>query len=166
MCIRDRPVPHAFEVNDWDPPEYVKIAEKDRAKDKSLGKKAGYSLAVSKQEALEARALTGGMISMIDDAVGKVRDALVASQLETKTVQIYTSDHGDHLGDHRLLFKGAEQYDTITHVPFIWADPQGKKGGRSSDLAQTLDIGTTILCLLYTSPSPRDKRQSRMPSSA
>ena len=141
----EMPIPHAFEVNDWDPPEYVKIAEKDRAKDKSLGKKAGYSLAVSKQEALEARALTGGMISMIDDAVGKVRDALVASQLETKTVQIYTSDHGDHLGDHRLLFKGAEQYDTITHVPFIWADPQGKKGGRSSDLAQTLDIGTTIL---------------------
>ena len=141
----EMPIPHAFEVNDWDPPEYVKIAEKDRAKDKFLGKKAGYSLAVSKQEALEARALTGGMISMIDDAVGKVRDALVASQLETKTVQIYTSDHGDHLGDHRLLFKGAEQYDTITHVPFIWADPQGKKGGRSSDLAQTLDIGTTIL---------------------
>ena len=141
----EMPIPHAFEVNDWDPPEYVKIAEKDRAKDKSLGKKAGYSLAVSKQEALEARALTGGMISMIDDAVGKVRDALIASQLETKTVQIYTSDHGDHLGDHRLLFKGAEQYDTITHVPFIWADPQGKKGERSSDLAQTLDIGTTIL---------------------
>ena len=28
------------------------------------------------------------------------------------------------------------------------------------------DIGVPIFCLLYTSPSPRDKRQSRMPSSA
>ena len=27
-------------------------------------------------------------------------------------------------------------------------------------------FGTTMTCLLYTSPSPRDKRQSRMPSSA
>ena len=60
-------------------------------------------------------------------------------------MQIYTSDHGDHLGDHRLLFKGAEQYDTITHVPFIWADPRGRKGERSNDIAQTLDIGSTIL---------------------
>jgi arylsulfatase A-like enzyme len=60
-------------------------------------------------------------------------------------VQIYTSDHGDHLGEHRLLFKGAEQYDSLTHVPFIWADPKGDSGTRSSDLAQTHDIGTTIL---------------------
>ena len=29
-----------------------------------------------------------------------------------------------------------------------------------------VDYGNTVACLLYTSPSPRDKRQSRMPSSA
>ena len=61
------------------------------------------------------------------------------------TVQIFTSDHGDHLGDHKLLFKGAEQYDSITHVPFIWADPEGPESKRTEDLAQTHDIGTTIL---------------------
>ena len=27
-------------------------------------------------------------------------------------------------------------------------------------------VSTLVICLLYTSPSPRDKRQSRMPSSA
>ena len=43
------------------------------------------------------------------------------------------------------MFKGAEQYDSLTHVPFIWADPKGPDGVRSSDLAQTLDIGSTIL---------------------
>ena len=83
--------------------------------------------------------------SLIDEGVGKILSELKSLNLFDNTIIIYTSDHGDHLGDHRLLFKGAEQYDTITHVPFIWADPQGKKGGRSSDLAQTLDIGTTIL---------------------
>jgi arylsulfatase A-like enzyme len=141
----DMPVPAAYETDDWDPPEYVKIAERDRAANPTLGQMAGYSLAVSKQEALEARALTCGMISMIDGAVGRVRTAAFDAGVADNTVQIYTSDHGDHLGEHRLLFKGAEQYDSLTHVPFIWADPKGTKGARTDDLAQTLDIGTTIL---------------------
>ena len=141
----DMVVPAAYEADDWDPPEYVKVAERDRANDPRLGQMAGYSLAVSKQEALEARALTCGMISMIDNAVGRVRAAATDVGVADNTVQIYTSDHGDHLGEHRLLFKGAEQYDSLTHVPFIWADPKGDSGTRVDDLAQTLDIGTTIL---------------------
>ena len=39
-------------------------------------------------------------------------------------------------------------------------------GGFSDSQVQTLGGGPPKLCLLYTSPSPRDKRQSRMPSSA
>ena len=61
---------------------------------------------------------------------------------------LFTSDHGDHLGDHRLLFKGAEQYEQITRVPFVWCDPQSPqdaRGGRSARMGQTLDIGATIL---------------------
>ncbi len=141
----DMPVPEAYAANDWDPPEYVKIAERDRAADPSLGQMAGYSVAVSKQEALEAQALTCGMISMVDDAVGRVREAAKDAGVAENTVQMFTSDHGDHLGEHRLLFKGAEQYDSLTHVPFIWADPKGVSGERSADLAQTHDIGSTIL---------------------
>ena len=139
------PVPEAYTIDDWDPPEYVKIAERDRAADQKLGEKAGHSVAVSKQEALEARALTCGMITMVDDAVGRIRTAAKETGAADNTVQIFTSDHGDHLGDHRLLFKGAEQYDSLTHVPFIWADPKGSSGERCSELGQTHDIGTTIL---------------------
>ncbi|MCH1475158.1 MAG: sulfatase-like hydrolase/transferase [Alphaproteobacteria bacterium] len=141
----DMPVPAAYTDDDWDPPEYVKIAERDRAADSSLGQRSGYSVAVSEREAQEAQALTCGMIAMIDDAVGRVRDAAQDAGVADRTVQIYTSDHGDHLGDHRLLFKGAEQYDTLTHVPFIWSDPNGASGEETQELAQTHDIGTTIL---------------------
>lgn len=141
----DMPIPRAYSAVDWNPPEYVIAAERARANDKTLGQKAGYSLAVSQQEAQEARALTCGMITMIDDAVGQVRAAAVNNGVSENTVEIFTSDHGDHLGDHRLLFKGAEQYDTLTHVPFIWSDPNGKKNTRCDELGQTLDIGTTIL---------------------
>jgi len=141
----DMTVPAAYAADDWDPPEYVKIAERDRAADTSLGQRSGYSVAVSEREAQEAQALTCGMIAMIDDAVGRVRDAVQDAGVADRTVQIYTSDHGDHLGDHRLLFKGAEQYDTLTHVPFIWSDPNGASGEETQELAQTHDIGTTIL---------------------
>ena len=141
----DMPVPEAYLANDWDPPEYVKIAERDRQKDPSLGQQSGFTVAVSQREAQEARALTCGMIAMVDDAVGQIRQAAVDANIAENTVQIYTSDHGDHLGEHRLLFKGAEQYDSLTHVPFIWADPKGPDGVRSSELAQTHDIGSTIL---------------------
>ena len=141
----DMPVPAAYEAEDWDAPDYVKIAERNRAADPSLGQKSGYSVAVSAREAQEARALTCGMITMIDDAVGRIRATVKEAEIADRTVQIYTSDHGDHLGEHRLLFKGAEQYDSLTHVPFIWADPKGVSGTRSSDLAQTHDIGATIL---------------------
>ena len=141
----DMPVPDAYDAEDWDMPDYVRIAERNRAADPSLGQNAGYSVAVSAREAQEARALTCGMIAMVDDAVGRIRAAAEDAGVAGRTVQIYTSDHGDHLGEHRLLFKGAEQYDSLTHVPFIWADPQGDSGARSSDLAQTHDIGATIL---------------------
>lgn len=141
----DMPVPMAYRAQDWEPPDYVKIAERDRANNPDLGQMDGYTLAVSEREALEARALTCGMISMIDDAVGRVRSAARAAGVAERAVQIFTSDHGDHLGEHRLLFKGAEQYDSLTHVPFIWADPKGDAGTRTAALAQTLDIGTTIL---------------------
>ncbi|MCY3879154.1 MAG: sulfatase-like hydrolase/transferase [Rhodobacteraceae bacterium] len=141
----EMPIPKAYEVDDWEPPEYIRIAERARQHDRSLGRKTGYTVAVSRQEAVEARALTCGMISFIDDAVGCVRTAACEAGIAESTVQIFTSDHGDHLGDHRLLFKGAEQYDTLTHVPFIWADPKGHRGIRCRDLAQTHDIGMTIL---------------------
>ena len=141
----DMEIPSAYTADDWDAPDYVTIAEKNRAADPSLGQMSGYSVAVSAREAQEARALTCGMIAMVDDAVGRIRATAQDVGVTGNTVQIYTSDHGDHLGEHRLLFKGAEQYDSLTHVPFIWADPKGDSGKRSSDLAQTHDIGTTIL---------------------
>lgn len=141
----DMTVPPAYSSNDWQPPDYVALAERDRARDKTLGQHSGAAIAVSRQEALEARALTCGMIAMIDDAVGSIRAATRDAGIGENTVQIFTSDHGDHLGDHRLLFKGAEQYDALTHVPFIWADPSGPSGERCSELGQTIDIGSTIL---------------------
>lgn len=142
----DMEVPEAFRRNDWVPPPHVqgRIDARDSGKANLAGMD---TFGCSAREAQEARALTCGMITMIDDAVGRVREALRRNGLEEDTVVMFTSDHGDNLGDHRILLKGAECYEQVTRVPFIWADPQdsGATGRRTDRLGQTHDIGAAIL---------------------
>jgi arylsulfatase A-like enzyme len=61
-------------------------------------------------------------------------------------VVIFTTDHGDFMGDHQLLLKAALHYQGLVRVPFIWADPDADDAGSvRSDLCGTLDIAATVL---------------------
>jgi arylsulfatase A-like enzyme len=103
-------------------------------------------IAISEREAREAIALTYGMIAMIDDRIGMVLAKLRELGLERDTVVIFTTDHGDFMGDHQLLLKGALHYRGLVRVPFIWADPAAPGNGSTrDDLAGTIDISRTIL---------------------
>jgi len=77
---------------------------------------------------------------IVDDAVGQVRETAVASQ----EIQVFTTDHGDHLGEHRQLFKGAEQYQQITHVLHVWTDAEEKNNQLLMRLAR-LSISVSLL---------------------
>ncbi|WP_230413189.1 sulfatase family protein [Paraburkholderia antibiotica] len=102
--------------------------------------------ACSEREAREAIALNYGSITNIDDRVGQIMDTLEDAKLLDNTVVIFTSDHGDYLGDHRLMLKGPIHYQGLIRVPFIWKDPAGVAGARSSDaLFSSIDIAPTIL---------------------
>ena len=103
------------------------------------------AFAVDEREAREAMALSCGMIAMIDDAIGRILAQLTACGLADDTIVIFTTDHGDFLGDHRLLLKGPAHYEGITHVPFIWAEPGARPAAIADVLAGTLDIAATIL---------------------
>jgi arylsulfatase A-like enzyme len=103
------------------------------------------AFAVNEREAREAMALSCGMIAMIDDAIGRVLGQLDVAGLDENTVVIFTTDHGDFLGDHRLLLKGPAHYEAITHVPFIWAEPGNRPPRTAMQLSGTLDIAATIL---------------------
>jgi len=137
----DMPVPEAFRRNDWTPPPHVLGIMEERSAGRAALMGMG-TIGCSAREAQEAQALTCGMITMIDDAVGKVR----ATEAAGRAINIFTSDHGDHLGDHRMLLKGAEHYEQLIRVPFIWTEPEDETPGhRTNQIGQTLDIGTTIL---------------------
>ena len=86
------------------------------------------------------------MISMIDDAIGSILGWLKTLRLDEDTVVVFTSDHGDFMGDHQLLLKGALHYHGLVRVPFIWHDPSAEARGESMpSLCGTLDIAKTIL---------------------
>ena len=103
------------------------------------------AFAVDEREAREAMALSCGMIAMIDDAVGRILGALAVHGLAEDTIVIFTTDHGDFLGDHRLMLKGPAHFDGITHVPFIWAESGTRPAAKSDVLGGTLDIASTVL---------------------
>ncbi|MEZ5801546.1 MAG: sulfatase-like hydrolase/transferase [Nitratireductor sp.] len=102
--------------------------------------------------AREAIALTCGMITMIDDAVGTILDTLEAQGLAQDTVIVFNSDHGDFLGDHGLILKGPMHFQSTIRVPLIWADPANPTPGRTSRLVSSIDLATTILARAGLTP--------------
>ena len=102
--------------------------------------------AVTEAEAKKIIALTYGMITMIDDAIGRVLKRLDDLGLAENTIVIFTSDHGDYMGDHGLMLKLLLHYQGTIRVPFVWHDPrQPAEAERNDDLGSSIDISASIL---------------------
>lgn len=99
----------------------------------------------SDRQIREAMALTAGMTTMIDDAVGELIAALKESGHYENTVIVYNADHGDYLGDCNLMQKGIWARDSINRVPMIWSDPNSRSARESDAMASTVDVSATIL---------------------
>lgn len=140
----DMPVPEAFNRPEWKAPDIVQSIFHAREAGKAMMSGMN-TIGINQREAQEARALTCGMITMIDDAVGRILTALTEAGVDNNTIILFTTDHGDHLGDHRLLLKGAEQYLDILRVPFIYYDPSQTTLSKIESVGSTVDIAPTIL---------------------
>lgn len=101
---------------------------------------------VTADETKALTALTYGSISMIDDAIARVLAQLEASGQADNTVVIFTSDHGDYMGDHGLMLKLLLHYQGLIRVPFVLYDPASNNQNELvSELASSVDISSTIL---------------------
>ena len=92
----------------------------------------------------EAIAATYGMIEMIDDGVGKISEVLDRLDITEDTIIVYTSDHGDMMGDHGLFLKGFMHYRGTLQVPMAIAAP-GKPEQRTHKLSSSIDLAPTLL---------------------
>ena len=86
------------------------------------------------------------MIELIDDQIGRVLDALHASGQADDTLVIFTSDHGEMLGDHGLIQKGCRFYEGLVRVPLILSWPGRVRAGQESGaLVELTDLAPTLL---------------------
>ena len=102
---------------------------------------------ISDESMRRAIAYTHGMVEMIDDGVGEILRALGESSSSDNTNIIFTSDHGELLGDHGLLHKGPPPYRQLTEVSLLMQGPNIVKGQSTCALTNHIDFAPTILDL-------------------
>ena len=84
-------------------------------------------------------------VTMIDDAVGKVLESLEKKGYLDDCIIVFTSDHGDCLGDHGHSQKWT-MYEQVTKVPMIlWAPGKVPAAQKSDALIQAMDIVPWLL---------------------
>jgi arylsulfatase len=103
-------------------------------------------------------------IELIDDQLGRMLDALEATGQRENTIIIFTSDHGEMLGDHALLWKGCRFYEGAVHVPLIISWPAQAQSGLVSDaLVELTDLVPTLLDALDLPISAHVQGRSLLP---
>lgn len=146
----DIPLPASFGAPD---PEPTVAHIHNQTLDPDLPHLRIMPFAPSARHAQEIIALTYGMIAMIDDCIGRVMATLRRLGLDEDTVVLFTSDHGDFMGDHGLMLKGPLHYQGLIRVPFIWADPKDDHAGARTDaLAGSIDVAQTVLARAGLAP--------------
>ncbi len=96
----------------------------------------------------------------VDAQIGRLMNALERAGIADNTIVVFTSDHGDFMGEHRMVRKGIFLYDALLHVPMIWSAPGRIAGGlRIKNLAQCVDLFPTLIDL--TGGKERDDLMGR-----
>jgi arylsulfatase A-like enzyme len=98
-----------------------------------------------------AKARYWGLASLVDRYAGVILDRLEALGLAEETVVVYSTDHGDMMGEHRLLAKGVP-FEGASRVPLLIRAP-GVPAGRVTTPVSQIDVLPTVLDLLGV-PAP------------
>lgn len=103
----------------------------------------------SEFDAKQIQASYYAMIEQVDHEFGRILDYLDSEGLRENTIIIFTSDHGESLGDHGLLYKGCRFYEGLARVPLIISWPRSfLQHVLSDELVELIDIVPTIYDVL------------------
>lgn len=151
------PVTHATEL-DEKPAPHRAYSEKSYS-----GTAPGFQ-EYSAAEIKEIRAQYWAMIALIDYEVGRILSALDDSGQADNTLVVFSSDHGEMLGNHQQLLKGPQLYDDLTRVPLLVRWPERiLVGSDISDLVQWVDLSATFLDAASCAPGKGVQGQSLLP---
>jgi arylsulfatase A-like enzyme len=105
----------------------------------------------------QLRATYYGMISQVDDELGRLFAALRASGAYDNTLIIVTADHGEQLGDHWMVGKDG-YFDAAFHIPLLLRDPRAPKAARGlavDAFTEAVDVMPTVLEFLDLAVPPQ-----------
>lgn len=146
-------VPGQFTEGEFDdmPPQFAKTREEnpDFSTYQEEGGKAlhGFNSHLHSDDDLRnSIACYYGMISLMDQAIGRILDSLDTLGITDNTLVVFTTDHGHFLGQHGLIAKGAFHYEDLLRLPMIARYPGHIPAGATSDALQALiDYPSTFL---------------------
>ncbi len=105
-----------------------------------------------------------GYCSYIDHWTGRVLDALEQQGLADNTIVVYTSDHGEMVGSHGFIYKGAYMYDGVQRVPFIMRAPGAIPAGlQTNALGSSVDLLPTLAEMIGIEAPPETQGRSMTP---
>ncbi len=85
-----------------------------------------------------------GMIKRLDEALGRLVDALISLDMLEDTVILFTSDHGNHFKTRNAEYKRSS-HDASVRVPTMLYGGPFTGGGRISQLVSLIDLPPTLL---------------------
>jgi len=105
-----------------------------------------------------------GCVSHMDFQVGRLLDALEELDLKQKTLVVFSSDHGYHLGEHHKWQK-QHLFEETTRVPFIFSAPWLDKvhGKSTQHMCELIDLYPTVSSLCNLNPPEYLQGQSMVP---
>lgn len=106
-----------------------------------------------KRKLQEIMAMYFGLITSVDDNVGRIIAELDKQGLTANTLVIFTADHGDFSGEHGFFHKNLGMYEAIHRIPYLAAGPGIPAGQVRNELVEQVDIFPTA-CDLAGLPLP------------
>lgn len=102
----------------------------------------------SREDKARNIAMMYGMMTMLDDYIGKILDKVDELGIREETLVCFTSDHGDFFGQHGLVAKAIHHYEDLIRVPLVVRQPGTVPAGVVSDsLQSTVDLPQTFLTM-------------------
>ncbi len=143
----DPPEPYASLYSPREMPPPLPAGWRERGSKTLLQKQrfAGFDQIVDQPEIVQRlRAYYHGSLRLIDDQLARVEAFLDAQGLWDDTLFVFTSDHGDLLGDHALITKGVAHYDAGVRCPLLVCGAGVTPGVVSERLTCSLDFTPTF----------------------
>ena len=110
----------------------------------------------SREEKAKNIATMYGMMTMLDDAIGRILDQVDELGIADETLVCFTTDHGDFWGQHGLVAKAIHHYEDLIRVPLVVRQPGTIPAGVVSEALQsTVDLPPTFLSMSGL-PVPRE----------